>query len=464
MIWRLFKPFADTAGVILLSLAIGFASGHVAPLFLFGLCFAALLTLIIDENYRRGLMLLAFCIPFERLGSVDVSGMTIRPSQVVGLVLCIVAFERIARKKLKPVQLPHTPLLGLFCLLALWSLLNALSFQRSLLVTLFVLFTCTMSIVIPLLARTKQDFEMMVRAFFFSYIIVVLFGLYQWAGDLIGLPPALTGLRELYTKEILGFPRLQSTALEPLYFANYLLIPLSVLAAFFLRKKSSYPLKIILPSLGLGILALLLTVARGGYLAFAVSISVLLLLNIRTLFQARVVTVGIIGVLIAAGSLAFFKDSGIVEQFLSHVTNLFVGASYNERVHMYELAWSAFSKHPLIGVAAGGFGPFVSHHPLIVPGQGWNIVNNEYLELLAEHGFFGFITMMSIFALVAVRSITAIYKARDPWIKTLLIGCVAAYAGILAQYNTFSVLYIMHVWCLIGFLVALQEYVLRERS
>jgi O-Antigen ligase len=56
-----------------------------------------------------------------------------------------------------------------------------------------------------------------------------IFGLFQFVGDLVGIPPMFTLLREHYTKIVFGVPRVQGTAVEPLYFAGMLLIAIFVL-------------------------------------------------------------------------------------------------------------------------------------------------------------------------------------------------------------------------------------------
>ena len=153
--------------------------------------------------------------------------------------------------------------------------------------------------------------------------------------------------------------------------------------------------------LGAGYLALLLTVARGGYIAFAASIATLAVLHVRTLVQPRTIVFAIIAIFFGGIAFSFLSDGEVINQALEHVTNLFSGASYSERVHMYEIALNAFTQHPWLGVGPGGFGPFASIHPYVIPSDGWNIVNNEYLELLAENGVLGLITMLTIFVLLS---------------------------------------------------------------
>ncbi|MCW1930344.1 MAG: hypothetical protein KIH62_003430 [Candidatus Kerfeldbacteria bacterium] len=200
MFWRSIRPVLEIAGIIFICYAIGLASGYVAPLMLVGFFIACFVIVFIDRDVRRGIALLSFCIPFERLGSVDISGITIRPSQLVALALCVVAGEMILRKKISLPKLPHAPLLLLFFILSLWSILNAFNVERSTLVAAFTVFTCAVSLLVPILVRNENDVRIIVKAGCAAYILVVLFGLYQWAGDWIGLPQSLTGLRTLYTQ------------------------------------------------------------------------------------------------------------------------------------------------------------------------------------------------------------------------------------------------------------------------
>jgi O-antigen ligase len=92
--------------------------------------------------------------------------------------------------------------------------------------------------------------------------------------------------------------------------------------------------------------------------------------------------------------------------------------------------------------------------PAEIPEVGWFIVNNEYMEILAENGIVGLLVFLIILLTVFVRAIKAISKERDEFIKSVLIGLSLALFGILVQYLTFSTLYIFHIWFLIGFLSA----------
>ncbi|MFH1425999.1 MAG: O-antigen ligase family protein [Candidatus Kerfeldbacteria bacterium] len=450
-----------------LVLLLGFLSWRVDPFWIFAGLGTVALAMVILENPWHGLYLFVFFIPFERLGSYDIAGVTVRPSQVTALLVIIsVVLYNLGRKKFPLPRIPIALPLALFVIIQLFGLLNAPNLERSVMVTGFTIFTFFIGIMIPFVVKKKEVVERMLQFFFFSMLLVTLFGLYQFVGDIIGLPPEITGLRELYTKEILGFPRVQSTALEPLYFANYLLVPLSVLLSLFLARDRSMKSWMVIGLFGLGLVNLVLTVARGGYIGFAASALVLLayyffqlkLFTWRNLFYAA--AAGIAGIVLVTQVIGF---DVISTQFLGHVSGVFEGASFSERVDMFSVAEEAWRQHPVVGIGSGSFGPFESWHPLVVPEQGWRIVNNEYLELLAENGTLGFAAMVAVFLVVIIRSVKALTVKADPYIKTVLVAFFAAFVGILVQYNTFSILYIVHIWFVIGMLIALQNMVLHKK-
>jgi hypothetical protein len=59
-----------------------------------------------------------------------------------------------------------------------------------------------------------------------------------------------------------------------------------------------------------------------------------------------------------------------------------------------------------------------------------------------------------------VRSVKALIRVRDPFMQAVLSGVFVGFIGILVQYNTFSILYIVHIWFTVGLLIALQNMVL----
>ncbi len=467
------KHLASWVALAIIAAAAAYILGWLLVRFPVEYTFAGILGMLVIFALLRSpqfaFLALAFALPFERIGSVDIAGSTVRVSQVVLLCLLAYLFFGVTRRipNILPKSYPIAVPLIAYAIIAGFSLLYAPNLTRSVSVLAFILFTMTASFIVPAFLNTEEKQRTLVRVLLASMTVVTVFGLYQWVGDFIGLPTALTGLRELYTKEILGFPRIQSTALEPLYFANYLLLPLSMTTVLFIRKNTIVSLPVAFGLAALGFLNLALTVARGGYIAMSASLAVIItwyFLN-RQLISWRVIAtlagLGIVGI-VAVTQLQQFD--GLTEKVASHVVNIFAGASYNERAYTIEQAKDAFWTHPLVGIGPGSFGPYIAPHPFTQPDTGWGIVNNVYLEVLTETGILGAFALFSSWIIVIIRSIYALTYGKGEETRLLLVATLAAFIGIIVQYNTFSVLFIVHVWFVIGLLIALQNIALQNAA
>lgn len=444
------------------AVALGTAGAYFSAEYLLAALVGLSCTIAIVLNPMAGIYLLTFFLPFERIGSVDVAGITIRISQVVA-ILTVTAWclrgLRFGSFKFRPYPLLLP--IALFLMVACIGLVSAPNLERSMLVVMFIMFTAGVSMILPSIVRHTVHVEKVVGILLVSMAVVCLFGLYQFLGDIVGLPTSLTGLRPQYTKEILGFPRVQSTALEPLYFANYLLIPLSLAIALWLSKASRWKHWRLLGLALLGGVNFILTVSRGGYIALAVTLLCLALVYWKQLLRPSIMIPLIVSLALTGGiAYRFLNFTDQVASFTEHVTNIFGGASYDERVETFAIAERMFWQHPWVGVGPGSFGPYAAFHPLITPSEGYKIVNNEYIELLAETGVLGFGAMAIAVLMLYVRSWKALRKTKNPFLKATLIALLAAFTGTLVQYNTFSILYIMHIWFTIGLMVSIQNIIL----
>ena len=414
-----------------------------------------------------GIFLVAFLLPFERIGSYDIAGITVRASQIfalIALVAWILIF--LAKKKNFDAKNPILIPISFFVAISSLSIIKAVNFQRAILVFLFSAFVIAIALMIPNLVKRKEHLDKIIKIILISCFVVSCFGIYQFLGDVAGLSPSLTGLREHYTSEVFGFPRVQSTCLEPLYFANYLLIPISLCLALLSGKKegsrfSIRPLYLVL-ILGLASVNLILTLSRGGYLGFVTVIFLSLIVFFRSFFTWRKVLIFILIILVAFISVYYFlKLAGrkeALETFLRQATNITQGPAVVERTSAYEEAWKLFKEHPWLGIGVGNFGPVYAEHSQIIPEEiGWPIVNNEFLEILAEVGIFEFLSFLAFIVVLIVYSIRAIKLTKDSYLKTILIGLLIAFCGILVQYQTFSTLYILHIWFLIGLMIAVSN-------
>lgn len=406
---------------------------------------------------RLGLYAIAALLPLERLGALNLGGTNIRPSQLVLLgVLFLTLRKWIHRPKEFDWRRTEYLLLMIFLGANALSLLHAENFGRSIIVLGFTIFTLSLAFVVPMILREKEDLFIVRNIILVSAGIVSAFGLWQFVADMASLPTALTGLRPQYTKTILGFTRIQSTAIEPLYFANYLLLPIALATTWLIDGARTHK-KALIALLALMIVNLILTSSRGGYGALIVML-VVILWSYRTHSESlrRLFVLGGAGILIgflvlqAIAAFEVTTPGTLADTFLGHVTNVTSGAAVEERLETFDRAFDAWQTHPLLGVGVGGYGPYSAVYPDVEPAIGWAIVNNEPLELLAETGIIGLGSMLAF--LLSLLWIGL--KERLDEVEPIRIAAFAAVIGIIIQYQTFSTLYIMHIWFVIGLLLA----------
>jgi O-antigen ligase len=307
-------------------------------------------------------------------------------------------------------------------------------------------------------------------ALFASAGAVSLFGLYQFIGGAAGLSPALTGLRGAYTSAVFGFPRVQATALEPLYFANYLLIPLIIGLAMWALSPRRFPVwqRTVVLLAGLDFV---LTMSRGAFIALAASLvlgSAYVLLKKQSLltkiFNWRFLAASIIIIALGLGLVgaASWLSTGNFNrgplQYIDFVTaSLTKTASFTERAQMRQQAIDIWHAHPVLGVGIEGIGPYVHNYPAARTADDTVALNNQFLELLAESGivgaalFYGFLAWLLIRAAIQLRDLRARHQV---W----LLGTAVALVALTIQAQSFSGFLLTHLWVVYGLLAGLTAH------
>jgi O-antigen ligase len=447
---------------------------HISPLIILTGLICVGFMLAIFRDPRAGLFLIAFLLPFERIGSFELVGVTIRASQIFAL-LTIIAWilifftKRINFSAKNPLIIPMFLLTGF----SIISIINAPNTQRAIIIFCFNLFVMLVSVMLPNLIKNKETLNKVLGYILISCFLVTIFGVYQFLGDMVGLSHEITGLRQHYTQEVFGFPRIQSTALEPLYFANYLLIPIALGIAIILgkrKKEDKLPLNLfwIFIITGLACINLILTLSRGGFLGLLVILLLSAVLFIKSILKPQKIIIIILLSAIAITSafqfLKFSGDDDNIDTFIEQATTFNKGVGVEERFSTYDQAIAMIKRHPIIGNGVGNFGPIVNRSPYHMPRDGWTIVNNEFLELWAEVGLLGLISFLAMIVIIIIRTIKAVIRSTDPYLKTVLLGMTIAFLGIMAQYQTFSILYILHIWFLVGLIIATQNIIFKKQK
>lgn len=401
-------------------------------------------------------------MPLERIPSFDLSFLgnviTLRLSAIVAIGLIIFSFPKIWENRKDLLNMPHIGL-GLFIFFYILATGLAGDLERA----LFVLaFTClvvgaaislSFAVSQPLLDKIKT-------ALYWTTVAVLIFGFYQYIGDVFGLSTAWTGLRADYTKAVFGFPRIQSTGLEPLYYANFLMIPLFIFGADFIKNNKPKPLLLLAI-----VTQLSLTVSRGAYAGALVGVLLLIIIAIR--WKVKIQRIISLSAVIVGGIVLAYLLTGLevvkpakpqekserkTQAIVQQATNF---DTQSDRDLNRELAWQAFSENPILGIGPGGIDKYLRANVEIYEGtDGKLIANNETLELLAEGGALSFLALAISLLWIVWSSIRSIWMRHNtspqwPW----MVGLLCYLFALAVQYQTFSTLYIMHVWVAIGILM-----------
>jgi O-antigen ligase len=414
------------------------------------------------------LLVLIVSLPFERVPSLEVAGMTLRFNQLAAVILIVTVTLSFVfgRRNVRPYP-ALLPILA-FLLLVMWTAPYALNVVRAFSVFIFVVLMFLTSLAVSQVIVEKRQLTRLGTVFVLIGGFVALFGLFQFLGEMVGLPESVSLIKEGYTKEVFGFPRVHAFSHEPLYLANFLFLPLGVMLGLLVAGQDIMPRSWLWSILILTVIIFLLTLSRGAFIAAVPFVFMMAFFFFRRLLTWGNILAGLGGLVLAI--LIVWVILGAIspearERFIGHATLQDVlveqrGESAFGRLATFERAVELWRQAPLTGVGLGNYGPAVAYDPLVRPGYGWDIVNNQYLESLAETGVIGLVLLLIFWGMVAIRSFIAFYKTRDPLVKAFLGGLTAAYVAILVQYNFFSTLYIMHIWVLIGLLVAVQNIAL----
>lgn len=457
---------------VFLSLAFGYVLAMYdvyALLLLAGVIGFFVLVRYVFKNPFTGLLIIIFFLPFTRIPNIDIGPISLQINQLVGLITLLSFALSVLVNKEKIRSFALTWPLILFWTALIISLFFTGDITRSLTVFVFVIFTSLFSLLPNQYIDTKEKLEKIIVVIFWSTLVVCIFGIFQFLGDTIGLPTSITGLREGYTSAVFGFPRVQAFSIEPLYLGNFLLFPLGIFLALFLSKTKVKFLTrpILFGIIFLIILIIALTVSRGAYLALGVMLVVMFVFMAKKFLTPKIIAVALITLLLGSAAVIWFINKGedkAYEEFIKHVTveDFTEGESVQGRFIEYERALELAEDNPTYGIGIGAYGVTKKGFPDHDDISDYDIVNNQYIELLTETGWVGLMAFIFMIIFVIWRGIIAFYATHDKMIKFILVGLLGAFVGTMVQYNFFSTLYIIPIWILIGTFIAVQNLGLKD--
>ncbi len=423
-----------------------------------------------SQRLEWGLLVLIFFMPFERIPSIDALGVNFKINHFLGGLLVVLWLLSVAFGHRKLIANGMVVPLGLMFGAFVTSLLQAEFATRAGVVLIVTAFTIVLGLLIPQLLYKREQIRSVLLILGITTAVTLAFGLYQFLGDMIGLPIQLTGLDPGYIKDVFGFPRIQAFSHEPLYLGDFLLVPISLALALLAVPQRWFSRTTLLVFLGMSGIVFALTLSRGAFVGLFGSLVVLVVLLGKRFINPKTFVVIGSGVVVAALAVALILSAISPEsqsRFVSHLTvqDFGKGESTVGRLQTWYQAVDLWQRSPLFGIGPGNFGPASLDYPAFKPERGWPIVNNEYFELLAEVGIVGLLAFLGVCGVLFWRSWQAYLIARDdPEMRAVLVGLTAAAVGILLQYNFFSTLYINQVWVSLGLLMAIQGIILRPKA
>jgi ABC-type multidrug transport system fused ATPase/permease subunit len=474
---------------------------------------------------QNSIKFLVWSLPLEWFPRIDIGGAGFRLSQALVIVsfwfLVILSFKKdpeLLRQKLSKLGW----VLPLFIILSSPSWLNISNTNR-----FFVHFFGTIlcfgaSFLIASFVQNpfKRIKELSVVIFF-----TAVFGLYQYIGDLAGLPSSLTGLREHYTKIVFGVPRIQGTAIEPLYFAGMLTIPIIfwiVILSFGLFAEKKLVIKettlndeiieekkditvdqeffekgisdmaritknnrikkflfdesllAYFSKLTFVTLIFILTLSKGTYgvLAFILVLFFIFAIKYFGEFRNLLKKYGVISFIFLFWLVAGLSNSvdpvaltgDIGKNFVETLTG--TSPSAVERNRFLGEAIRHIPERGLMGIGMGQYGEYVGADLGSLNTEGQAIVNNVYVEVFLEEGFFALIWFLVILFLPLFGLWRTIrqkgLKAKETLIAAITLLFVLV--GYYLQWNLFSPIFIMPIFILLGLAYNLNERQVDQNS
>lgn len=413
------------------------------------------------------LVLFIFSLPFERIPTTEFSGITLKPSLLFGILYLIASAKNLTREKLqKQAKFLCLPALFIAYSLAsyLWSVDTTAWFKTN----LNLGFVVATFYFIALESRSKLN--LILKTLIASSLVVIGFGFFQWFGDLLGLNPSLTGIREEYNASRLGLPRMHSVLLEPLYFSLFLLLPLGVVLGD-KRNKLFGKFQLRLAFVALIYTSILLSLARGAIVASAVMGLIAPFYNYSELksglskkFVLRALGALLAIVLVLAGLVTALGQKGTDEDnnyskglgtLTGHLKTIRPWGndedaedqnSLNSRDVAREQALGLLKEgrsNLIFGVGAGQYGASLN------PAQEEDATSNFVaLDVWAEYGLLG-IALLLTFGILLVLKV----RLRN----STSVGLILYLVGFVVQSVTFGELAILHLWVALGLLAMLAR-------
>jgi O-antigen ligase len=416
---------------------------------------------------RMGLAII-ISLPFERIPSIDIGGANLRISQILVVVSFILFSALVVKKDVVLIESKKYSILLLtlvFLIASSTSWFNIVDKNRFFITTLATILCFGGAFIISI---TTNSHNIIKRLTTLSYTIfgTCIFGVYQFIGDMAGIPNTLTGLREQYTKVVFGIPRIHATAIEPLYFAGILYFPIIFGIVQILSRQKSHsntPQQYLY--LGFLLLIFLLTISKSAIvILLGCIIAILLFVSSHFEIKKVVSTLGIflstlVGIIFGIYSL-YLPSRPTIDDIIGNAISTFgfESGSSAERIDFIQRALDLLPKNIISGIGSGQFG-VIAKNVFSSTDGGYLIVNNVYLEVWLEMGILAFFVFIYFLLRPLFINIHKLLTEKN-WHTQLNIARISLVGTLISyyiQWFSFSPIFIMPIFILIGLLSGLEQ-------
>lgn len=295
-----------------------------------------------------------------------------------------------------------------------------------------------------------EQFNVLVTVVVFSATAVALIGLYQYV---VGVPIDAAWLDVENNPDIRV--RVYSVFGNPNVLAEYLIMTIPLSISLFWYSKKIHKKLIFLATSSILTLALVLTLSRGGWIGFAFSALIFLVLVEKRLLLS-IIPISIAGI--------FFLPQSIINRILS-IGNL-ADSSNAYRLTMWGISLDIIRDHPLAGVGFGHL-PFKETFETYIRTMPTYHAHNTYLEIAAELGIPGLIAFLFLLFIVFKYGVQSLVSGENRYIKIMGAGAFAGLGALLMHGAVENVIYltriIVYFWILIGFILTLMKIKRQEK-
>lgn len=301
------------------------------------------------------------------------------------------------------------------------------------------------------LGREKENFHRMVVILSFMTTLLALYGIYQYFAGVEILDEWVDTSTNSFIKA-----RVYSVFGNPNIFAEILVMlsPLTV-GLFWSTKRDGVRL-FYLGLFAVQIIALFMTMSRGGWISIAFG-AVVFLFFVKKRLLLLSIPAGVVGLYLLPAS------------FLSRFMTIFnlADSSTSYRFKIWEVTGEVIRDHFLVGVGLG-HQPFKYTFETYIRTMPIFHAHNSYIEIFAELGIVGFVLfvlfIVSIFALLIQYGI----KSENSYRRIMAAALLASFSGMLLHGMFENIFYMMKItttfWILLGLSYTLVQKEKRERQ